>query len=417
MNRLWLLFFPLLFIPNVGFSQQTAFGVLEVSDWLIVPFIILLMMAAPARYQQRISTLNPFLWAFLAWALISTLSIHLRYDYFDDIPVLLGSCLKLGRLVLYVIAGILISRRLSDRSIRNQWLWSLVSALFMLSVGLLASRQDPGVQPADTLEGYKSYNAIIVSVAILCSYIAALWIEDVGSRRWSRFASFSVLFAGCSVLLSSSMTSHGRGGWVAFVVGFGYIFCKRTQALRTLAIIVVLCFASVVAYTTLPAFQSLVDLTLSPTDDLNSQPLDDGARLSTWSREAPKFLDEPVLGTGFYHRGGETGLWTTGSHNFFIQMFLETGIVGGILVLWIFVVAWGQAGLAEAVRSKVGVATRAALITAIAGGMSGEYYYGGVGVLVLFAMLALAGSLPAEKRVHRLEARPQAQAIKLGATA
>jgi len=46
-------------------------------------------------------------------------------------------------------------------------------------------------------------------------------------------------------------------------------------------------------------------------------------------------------------------------------------------------------------RNKISVATRAALITALVGGMSGEYYYGGVSVLVVFATFAMAGALPA----------------------
>ncbi len=70
MKRLWLLCFPLLFMPNFGFSQQTPFGVLEVSDWLILPFIVLLVIAPSANYEQRISKLNPLLWGFLVWALL-----------------------------------------------------------------------------------------------------------------------------------------------------------------------------------------------------------------------------------------------------------------------------------------------------------------------------------------------------------
>jgi hypothetical protein len=46
-------------------------------------------------------------------------------------------------------------------------------------------------------------------------------------------------------------------------------------------------------------------------------------------------------------------------------------------------------------RIKISVSTRAALITAIVGGLSGEYYYGGVGVLIVFAAFAMAGALPA----------------------
>jgi len=61
----------------------------------------------------------------------------------------------------------------------------------------------------------------------------------------------------------------------------------------------------------------------------------------------------------------------------------------------IFAVTWRVAGLTATNRNKISVATRAGLITAIVGGMSGEYYYGGVSVLVIFAVFAIAGSLPA----------------------
>jgi O-antigen ligase len=395
MKRLWLLYFPLLFLPNFGFSHQTDFGVLEVCDWLVVPFIVLLIVAPSAKYVQRVSKLDPLLWGFLAWASLSILSIHFRYQYLDDVPILLGSGLKLAKLVLYVIAGVFIARKLSDPKVRGEWMWSLLAALLMLSIGLLVSSGDPGADPNDALEGYKSYNAIIVSVAILCSYIAGLWIDNVGSRRWRQCAGIVIVFAVCSVFVSSSLSSHGRGGWLAFAVGFGYILLKRTQALKTLAIIFILGLASVAAYETLPNFQSLVDLTVSPSDDAPLQSLDDGSRVSSWVHEAPKLIDAPVLGTGFYHRGGSSGLWDTGSHNFFLQMFLETGIVGGILMVLIFIVSWRQAGVSGTSKNQISLATRAALITAIVGGMSGEYYYGGVGVLVLFATLAIAGSLPA----------------------
>jgi O-antigen ligase len=395
MKRLWLFCFPLLFVPNFGLSRQTDFGVLEVCDWLIVPFIVSLVIAPSAKYEQRIARLNPFLWGFLVWALLSTLSIHFRYEYLDDVPILVGSCLKLAKLVLFATAGVLIAKKLFDAEVRAEWIWSLLAALIMLSVGLLASSGGPDVQPTGALEGYKSYNAIIVSVAILCSYIAGLWIDNIGSRRWRQYASVSIVFAISSVVISSSLSSHGRGGWLAFAAGFGYILWKRTRTLKPLAIILIVGLACVTAYETLPNFQSLVDLTLSPPDDPSLQSLDDGARFSTWAHEAPQLINAPVLGTGFYHRGGTSGLWDSGSHNFFLQMFLETGIVGGILMTSIFALTWRQAGLKTTSPNKVSVATRAALITAIVGGMSGEYYYGGVSVLVLFATFAIAGALPA----------------------
>jgi hypothetical protein len=394
MTKLWLFCFPLLFLPNIGLSHATSFGTLEVSDGLILPFIILLLLAPSAKHTQQVSRASPLLWTFLAWALLSILCIHWRYQYTDDVPILIGSGLKLARLVLYGATGVFISRKLTDPAARREWLWSLLAALVILSIGLLVSKGDSGVQSSDALAGYKSYNAVIVSVAILCAYIAGLWIDSVCSRKWNHCAGIVLLFAVCSVFLSSSLTSHGRGGWLAFSVGFGYILWERTRNLKILAIVVVVGFTSFAAYETLPTFKSLVDLTFSPSDVSNPQSVDDGARVSTWAHEAPKLLDAPILGTGFYHRGGASSLWTTGSHNFFIQMFLETGVIGGLLILLIIASSWRLAGLPCASQNRITLATRAALITAIVGGMSGEYYYGGIGVLTLYASLAIAGSLP-----------------------
>jgi O-antigen ligase len=394
-TKLWLLCFPLLFLPNLGFSHETAYGVLEMSDWVIGPFVLLLVIAPSVDHEQKISQVNLLLVGFLVWASLSTLSIHARYDYLDVVPILIGCFVKLAKLALYVIAGVLISTRLINARVHAQWLWSLLAAVVMLSVGLLMSIDGESTQLMDSVAGYKSYNSVIVSIAILGSYIAGLWIDNAASQRWRSAALLVVGFGICSVLLSASLTAHGRGGWLALILGCAYIFWKKTRRTRAFAIVLFLGLAGSAAYETLPNFKSLVDTTVSSPDDTETyrvSRVDEGARVTTWVHEAPKLINAPLLGTGFYHRGGTSGLWDTGSHNFFIQMFLETGVVGGFLVIMVFVVMWRQAGSAGSRRARISVATRAALITAVVGGMSGEYYYGNVSVLVLFAVFALAGA-------------------------
>jgi O-antigen ligase len=394
MTKLCLLCFPLLFLPNLGFSHETAFGVLEMSDWFIGPFVLLLVIAPSVDHRRKISQVNPLLVGFLVWASLSTLSIHARYDYLDVVPIIVGCFAKLAKLALYVTAGILISTRLVSSRVRAQWLWSLLVALVILSAGLMLSIDGQGTQLMDSVAGYKSYNSTVVSMAILGAYIAGLWIENAASRRWRSAAMLVVGFALCSVILSASLTAHGRGGWLALIVGCGYIFWKKTRKTRAFAIVLVLSLTGSVAYMTLPNFNSLVNTTISSSDDEISRVsgIDEGARVTTWIHEAPKLINAPLLGTGFYHRGGSSGLWDTGSHNFFIQMFLETGVVGGVLVIMVFVLMWRQAGSAVSRQAGISVATRAALITAVVGGMSGEYYYGNVTVLVLFAVFACAGA-------------------------
>jgi len=395
MTRLWLFCFPLLFLPNLGFSQETTYGVLEMSDWVIGPFVLLLLIAPSADHRQKVSQVNLLLAGFLVWASLSTLSIHARYDYLDVAPVLVGCFVKLAKLVVYATAGILISTKLVSPRVRAQWLWSLLAAVIMISVGLLLSINDQSTQLMDSVAGYKSYNSIVVAIAILGAYIAGLWIDNAASRGWRSAAVIVVGFAMCSVLLSASLTAHGRGGWLALFVGCAYILWKKTRRTKAFSIVLFLSLAGAAAYNTLPKFKSLVDTTISSPDDADTYRIsgvDEGARVTTWVHEAPKFVDAPVLGTGFYHRGGSSGLWDTGSHNFFMQMFLETGVVGGVLVIMVFVLMWRQAGSSISRHARVSVATRAALITAIVGGMSGEYYYGNVSVLVLFAVFALAGA-------------------------
>jgi O-antigen ligase len=403
MTRLWLLFFPLLFLPNLGLSHETAYGVLETSDWAIVPFVLMLVIAPSADHRQKISQVNLLLVGFLVWASLSTLSIHARYDYLDVVPVLIGCFAKLAKLTLYATAGVLISTKLVSSRVRAQWLWSLLAAMVMLSIGLLMSINGESTQQMDSVAGYKSYNSIIVAVAILGSYIAGLWIDKAASRRWRSAALLVVGFGICSVLLSASLTAHGRGGWLALLVGCGYIFWKKTRRTRAFAIVLLLSLTGAAAYKTLPNFSSLVDNTISPSDDSDTYRLsgiDEGARVSTWVHEAPKLINAPLLGTGFYHRGGTSGLWDTGSHNFFLQMFLETGVVGGVLVIMVFAVMWRHAGSAISRQTRISIATRAALITAIVGGMSGEYFYGNVSVLVLFAVFAGVGAGRRETVTH-----------------
>jgi len=404
MKRLWLFYFPLLFLPSLGFSRQTPFGIIEISDFLIVPFIILLVITPSARYEQKLSQLNRLLLVFLLWACLTTLSIPFRYDYLSVVPILVGCFLKLAKLSLYVTAGVFISKKLSDSTTRAQWLWSLIAALVMLSVGLVLSTNDPGMQSStDALQGYKSYNAIIVSMAIMCTYVAGLWIDDIGSRKWRLGAAIALGAALCSIVASASLSNHGRGGWLGLIVGCGYFLWKRTATFKATSIALVLILTALIGYTAVPDFRSLVDSTISAEPaggEYSVSGVNDGGRISTWSHEAPKWMNAPLLGTGFYHRGGESGLWDTGSHNFYIQIFLETGVIGGVLMILIFAQMWRQTGSSLALQQRIRTPTRAALIAAMMAGMSGEYFYGSAAVLVLFSGFAFTGSLPTFSLVH-----------------
>ena len=112
-------------------------------------------------------------------------------------------------------------------------------------------------------------------------------------------------------------------------MGFGYILWKRTQALKTLAIIFALGLVSFAAYETLPNFQSLVDLTFSPSDDSSLQSVDDGARVSTWATRGPQLSMHL-----FSARGSTIG-----------EEFRDYGTV--VRITFLFRCSWKLASLAE----------------------------------------------------------------------
>ncbi len=122
--------------------------------------------------------------------------------------------------------------------------------------------------------------------------------------------------------------------------------------------------------------------------------IDDGNRLYIWGVEASKFVYSPVLGTGFFHRGASSGLFSAGSHNFFLQIALETGGPGIIALLMIFARMWRQAGGAAARAEGEDIPVRAALVAAIVGALSGEYFYGSTPLLGLMLIYSQVGRLP-----------------------
>jgi O-antigen ligase len=120
--------------------------------------------------------------------------------------------------------------------------------------------------------------------------------------------------------------------------------------------------------------------------------LDDGARLGTWLHESTKLAEHPVLGYGIFHRGGASPLWSTGSHNFFLQMFLEAGLLGGGAFLWFFWTLWRAT---QTLQGQAGIGTRAVLLTVVSGALGGEYLYGDA-PLYCFIIALWPLAIPAE---------------------
>lgn len=407
LSRWWLLLFPLLYLPNLGFASATAFGTLEVSDFLIGPYIALVLFAVHKQGARQYQRLWPWLLGFVLVAFVSTATIWWRYPVTSSYPVTFG-LLKLGKLSLYGVAGVLTARALSLPRHRSRFDWALLAGAVVVAISLLAmpdreSRWDPSGANLT----YNSLNAISVSMAIMFVWLTGrIWFGG-GTERWRRVALWTL-----PVLLLGFSLSDGRGGWVAALAGLFFLLVRSEVSRRVVAVVALGVCTLGFAYVQFPQFKEDVDRTLWPDQEFLARygagvaGVDDGARPITWANEVKKFPDAPILGTGFFHRGGASGLWTTGSHNFWLQMLLESGAVGfGVLsiALWML---WRQAR--RCTQRDCGVALQAALVAALVGGLSGEYFYGG---MVLFTLLAVYAPVGGERSTVCMRAARTADSV------
>jgi O-antigen ligase len=395
MRYLFFLLFVVLFLPNLGFGGRTVYGTVELSDFIICPYAaVAFMLSLNNKRTQLVDCIVPLMLAFVAWTLIGTALITWRFDYKDQDATIFG-LLKLAKFILYGTSGVLTAKALRDPWARQRFDWALLAAGCLLSAGLFATSEasrEPALGAA--LQGFQSQNAISVAVAILGAYLSSIYLFGAGSRRWRQVAPPALLF-----MVFGAANSHGRGGMVAGLAGLGYAVWRRGINGKVACSIAAIMAAIVASYVLLPALQEEFANTFSPDPTIVAQyhggglmGVDDGSRIYTWTHEASKLLNYPVFGTGFFHRGGHSGLWSTGAHNFFLEMFLETGLVGGLLILAILVAMWRQAGAQSVQRGGCGVALKAAIIAAVVGGLGEGYFYGGIGMLSLLAVYAPCGA-------------------------
>jgi putative inorganic carbon (HCO3(-)) transporter len=132
------------------------------------------------------------------------------------------------------------------------------------------------------------------------------------------------------------MYSFSRGGYLAVLVGCVFIGVVRQRSLLILLLVFAWAGTSLVP--------KVVQQRVSMTYDEQSGSLDHSAntRLTLWEDAMQVFHTNPVIGTGFdtyayLHRVGDY----QDTHNFFLKVLFETGIVGMVIFLWLLAKAFG----------------------------------------------------------------------------
>ncbi len=399
---------PLLYLPNFT-SGNTGFGELETADFLMIPLIFLILIdpTRRKRYVYARFVIRPAI-AFIISAMLATLFIFFFYDYKDPMKPFLFSTLKIAKFCLYASVPLFVASKLEGKVKLQDYHWMLLFCLAVCGVGvIMAADSTKYIRQIGSDASYKALNLVSNVFAMLVTYHAALLIVGYGTPVWRAICKWVLIIS----LIGYSLT-QGRGGWLAGIVAFIYFgFQMGLLRVRTLVGLIAGVVVVLGIYFNNSDFRRQVDVTITPDDSGmvdHELGIDEGYRLLTWSIEAKKVFKAPFFGTGFYHRGGETGLFRSGSHNFWLQMFLETGFIGGFLILFTFMRMWAHGNSGPAVQAKLSLPLKTSLLAGFIGGMSGEYFYGGLGLLTILLIYAPVGGLIiADKKAQHLDSDPE----------
>ncbi len=183
--------------------------------------------------------------------------------------------------------------------------------------------------------GYAGSNGLAAFEAQFAIFLIAI----LACLRSTRAKIGCLVLAGYSVLCL--LYSLSRGGYAAFLAGWVFLGVMRQRIL----LVLLLCFLLVWTAVVPNAVKMRVDMTY----DQDSGEIDHSSqlRVEMWDDAMALFATSPLLGTGFYtyafmRRVYNEGAYYQDTHNFFVKVLLETGVVGMVIFLWLLLrFTWG----------------------------------------------------------------------------
>lgn len=155
------------------------------------------------------------------------------------------------------------------------------------------------------------------------------------------------------LLMFLGIAMTGKRGPLIFTtlaIAIVYVFVnelhKKNQFLKMLRIIVACICLMIASYVAIPQVRNIVSRFTVSTQDLNT--LTTGRVELMWVNAVSMFQQNPILGAGWrafrYNLTFmNSRLNANDAHNIYLQLLAETGIVGFVIVLSFFVVAWKSA--------------------------------------------------------------------------
>src|SRR5215510_6771802 len=171
--------------------------------------------------------------------------------------------------------------------------------------------------------GYAGVNGLAAFEAMFCSLLLGIFVF---TRKSFSKAAMAVIIATCSYCL---LFSFSRGGYVGFLVGLVAVGLFKSRWLL-LAVVVI-----VIGWQTLLPIAVQERIAMTTGDAAEGAVFDSSAqeRIELWEDAMTLFKRNPITGTGFQTYRSMQRLGYADTHNYYVKVLAETGLVGCFLFL------------------------------------------------------------------------------------
>ena len=171
--------------------------------------------------------------------------------------------------------------------------------------------------------GYAGVNGLAAFEAMLSSLLLGI---VVFTRRTMPKIAILLIVATCSYCL---LFSFSRGGYVGFLVGLITVGLFKSRWLLAVAAVLIIGWQTLLPV----AVQERIQMTTGEAAEGQSFDSSAEARINLWEDAMDLFKRNPITGSGFqtYESMGRLGYSDT--HNYYLKVLAETGIVGFFLFL------------------------------------------------------------------------------------
>jgi len=263
----------------------------------------------------------------LLFVLLMVLSVGWSIWKTNSLQFLAGT--MLSNLLLFVL---LVKTTINPRMLRL-YVGSLIGAGVLLAMMMVRAG---GAERVSILSSYDPNDLALMLVTVLPLAVLGFFISR-GTRRF--------MLAGLTgVLLVAILFTGSRGGFLALLAVAAYLFFSRlpladgrlTQRVSPPKVLVVVLGAGLLLVATPQATWERMSTIFSPEDDYNLT--EDTGRVAIWTRGVGAMAERP-WGWGllaFEAVEGERGGRFQASHNSLLQVGVELGIAGLVLVLMLY---------------------------------------------------------------------------------